>query len=78
MLSFFDMNMRVALPEPLQFVCWNSDINHFSEIKVGVLESVSDIKNSSSDILIKSQTGPRLFSTCSKLSVGCRTGTTEN
>ena len=51
MLSFFDMNMRVALPEPLQFVCWNYDINHFSEIKVGVLESVSDIKNSSSAIL---------------------------
>ena len=50
-ITFFDMNMRVVLSEPLQLVCWNSDINHFSDIKVGVLESVSDIKNSSSDIL---------------------------
>ena len=78
MLNLFDLNMRVVLSEPLFPVWRNSDINHISERKVGVLERVSDIKNSSSDILIKSQTGPRLFSTCSKLSVGCRTGTTEN
>ena len=50
-ITFFDMNMRVVLSEPLQLVCWNYDINHFSDIKVGVLESVSDIKNSSSYIL---------------------------
>ena len=49
MLSFFDMNMRVALSEPLQVSCWNSDINDISEIKAGVFKSVSEIKNSSSD-----------------------------
>ena len=51
MLNLFDLNMRVVLSEPLFPVWRNSDINHISERKVGVLEKVSDIKNSSSDII---------------------------
>ena len=51
MLNFFDMNMRVALSEPLQVSCWIYDKKHISERKVGVLKSVSDTKNSSSDII---------------------------
>ena len=50
-ITFFDMNTRVELYELLQTVCWNSDMNHISERKVGVLKNFIDIKNSSSDIL---------------------------